>query len=53
MRFDDSIFRMFGSNLVDLTAERELLIDPGTYGERSTGSARLPGMLLKALRFTL
>lgn len=53
MRFDDSIFRIFGANLVDLTAERELLIDPGTYGERSTGSARLPGMLLKALRFTL
>jgi predicted Zn-dependent protease len=53
MRFDDSIFRMFGSNLVDLTAERELLIDPGTYGERSTGSARLPGMLLTGLRFTL
>ncbi len=53
MRFDDSIFRILGTNLVALTAERELLLDPGTYGERSTGSARLPGMLLAALRFTL
>jgi predicted Zn-dependent protease len=53
MRFDDSIFRIFGANLVDLTAERELLLDPGTYGERSTASARLPGALLAGMRFTL
>jgi predicted Zn-dependent protease len=53
MRFDDSIYRMFGTNLVDLTAGRELLLDPGTYGERSTASARLPGALLAGMRFTL
>jgi predicted Zn-dependent protease len=53
LRFDDSIFRMLGENLVDLTTERELLLDPSTYGERSTASARLPGALLRGLRFTL
>lgn len=53
MRFDDSIFRMLGTQLIALTAERELLLDPGTYGERSTASTRLPGVLLAALRFTL
>jgi hypothetical protein len=53
LRFDDSIFRMLGENLVDLTTERELLLDPSTYGERSTSSARLPGALLRGLRFTL
>ena len=53
MRFDDSIYRMLGENLVDLTRERELLLDPSTYGERSTSSARLPGALLGRLRFTL
>jgi predicted Zn-dependent protease len=53
MRFDDSIYRMLGENLVDLTASRELLLDPSTYGERSTCSARLPGALLRGLRFTL
>jgi predicted Zn-dependent protease len=53
MRFDDSIYRMLGENLVDLTASRELLLDPSTYGERSTSSARLPGALLKSLRLTL
>lgn len=53
MRFDDSIYRILGENLVGLTRERELLLDPSTYGERSTSSARLPGALLRALKFTL
>ncbi len=53
MRFDDSIYRMLGESLVDLTRERELLLDPSTYGERSTSSMRLPGALLSSLRFTL
>jgi hypothetical protein len=53
MRFDDSVYRMLGDNLVDLTRSRELLLDPSTYGERSTASARLPGALLRALKFTL
>lgn len=53
MRFDDSIYRMLGDNLVDLTRERELLLDPSTYEARSTASARLPGALLRSLRFTL
>ena len=53
MRFDDTLFRMLGENLIDLTKEREMLLDPSTYDARSTSSARLPGLLLKALRFTL
>jgi predicted Zn-dependent protease len=53
MRFDDSIYRMLGANLLALTREREFLLDPSTYDERSTASARLPGALLRALRFTL
>ncbi|HEY5896585.1 MAG TPA: metallopeptidase TldD-related protein [Burkholderiales bacterium] len=53
MRFDDSIFRMLGEELVDLTRERDLLPDTSTYGERQTSSARLPGALLGAVRFTL
>jgi hypothetical protein len=39
--------------LVDLTRSRELLPDASTYGERQASSARLPGALLSALRFTL
>ena len=53
MRFDDTIYRMLGDNLVDLTRSRELLLDPSTYGERSTASSRLPGALLRSLKFTL
>ena len=53
MRFDDTVYRMLGENLVDLTREREMLLDPSTYGARSSASARLPGALLSALRFTL
>lgn len=53
MRFDDSIYRLLGANLLELTRSRELLLDPSTYGERSTSSSRLPGALLKGLRFTL
>jgi hypothetical protein len=44
---------MLGENLAQFTRERELLLDTSTYGERSTGSSRLPGALLRALRFTL
>ena len=53
MRFDDSIYRMLGENLLELTSSRELLFDPSTYEERSTSTARLPGALLRSLRFTL
>ncbi len=53
MRFDDSVYRMLGENLLALTRERELRIDDGTYSQRSTGSARLPGALIDGMRFTL
>jgi predicted Zn-dependent protease len=53
MRFDDSIYRMLGENLADFTRERELLLDPSTYGERSTSSSHLPGALLQSMKFTL
>lgn len=53
MRFDDSIYRLLGTELLGLTRNAEMLPDPSTYGERSTSSARLPGALLKALKFTL
>jgi hypothetical protein len=53
MRFDDSLYRMFGEKLVDLTRDSELLPDTSTYGERSTASQRLPGALLESFRFVL
>ena len=53
LRFDDSVYRLFGAELVGLTREREFLLDPSTYESRSTASARLPGALVGAMRFTL
>lgn len=53
MRFDDSLFRLLGDNLVGLTREREFLIDGETYGARRTGSAMLPGALVKDFTFVL
>jgi predicted Zn-dependent protease len=53
MRFDDSVYRMLGSNLLGLTHERELLLDAGTYGERSNASSHLPGALIEGLTLTL
>lgn len=53
LRFDDSIYNLLGDKLVASTSERELLLDPGTYDGRSQSSARLPGILVSAMRFTL
>jgi predicted Zn-dependent protease len=53
MRFDDSLYRILGANLEALTAEREMLMDPGSYERRSVDSMRLPGALVGGFRFTL
>ncbi len=53
MRFDETLYRMFGEQLVGLTRERELLLDPGTYERRSTYSARVPGAIINEFTFTL
>jgi predicted Zn-dependent protease len=53
MRFDETLYRMLGENLLGLTAGRDLILDPGTYGGRSTSSTRLPGALVKDFTFTL
>ncbi len=53
MRFDDSVYDLLGTNLLELTEERELILDAGSYGQRSNRSIELPGVLVKALRLTL
>ena len=53
MRFDETIYRMLGENLVGLTAEREWIVDSGTYSQRSTSSTRLPGALVADFTLTL
>jgi predicted Zn-dependent protease len=53
MRFDDSLYRMLGENLVDLTSERQFIVSTSTYGQRSVETMRVPGALLSELLFTL
>ena len=53
MRFDDSLYRMLGSELQALTREREWVQSRSTYGQRSVESSRVPGALLTGLTLTL
>ena len=53
MRFDETVYRMFGDHLLGLTAERDFILDASTYHQRSTGSSRLPGALVEDFTFTL
>ncbi|MDM8562212.1 metallopeptidase TldD-related protein, partial [Candidatus Marithioploca araucensis] len=53
MRFDETLYHIFGDKLMALTAERELIIETDTYEKRSSRSARLPGALVEDFTFTL
>jgi predicted Zn-dependent protease len=53
MRFDDSVFRLLGKELVGLTRDPELLVSSDTYRQRSVASMRLPGAVVREMAFTL
>lgn len=53
MRFDDSLYRMLGSELEALDDQTDWILNSGTYGGRSVETSRVPGALLKQLRLTL
>ena len=53
MRFDDTAYRILGENLEALTAERDLIPETNSYGERSTESMRTPGALVRDFALTL
>jgi len=53
MRFDETIYRALGENLIGLTRQRGFLPSGSSYGARSTDSARVPGALIEHFAFTL
>ncbi|WGS51190.1 metallopeptidase TldD-related protein [Paraburkholderia sp. D15] len=53
MRFDDSLYRVLGSELEQIGAQAELLLSDSTWGERATGGMQLPGILVRAFELTL
>lgn len=53
MRFDDSLYRLLGSELEQLGSQAELLLSDSTWGERATGGMQLPGILTRSFELTL
>ncbi len=53
LRFDATIFDLFGVALEDFTDFDEYLPDTGTYQNRNLGGSRVPGALLAKMHFTL
>ena len=53
LRFDDSLYRFWGENLIDLTDFQEFIPEVGTYDSRQLGGSMVPGMLVKDFTYTL
>ncbi len=53
LRFDDSLYRFWGENLVDLTNFQEFIPEVGTYEGRQLGGSMVPGMLVEDFTYTL
>ena len=53
MRFDDTLYRLLGSELEALTIDTEWTQNSGTYGQRSVQTSRVPGALLSSFALTL
>lgn len=53
LRFDESLYRFWGENLVDLTNFQEFIPEVGTYDSRQLGGSLVPGMLVKDFTYTL
>jgi predicted Zn-dependent protease len=52
LRFDESLYRIFGSELLGLTRNTEVRMNTDTYQRRSLGGSRVPGILLGDFRYT-
>jgi predicted Zn-dependent protease len=53
LRFDETLYHIFGSGLKALTDFSEVMMETGTYSGRSLGGAKLPGMVVEGFKFTL
>ena len=53
MRFDDTIYSIFGNNLESVTDSNQLIPNVGTYDGRNLGGTYCPGILLNSFKLTL
>jgi predicted Zn-dependent protease len=53
LRFDESLYRFWGENLVGFTDQQALVPEVGTYGHRAIGGVLTPGMIVDRFTYTL
>lgn len=53
LRFDDTLYNIFGAELLQLTEKLHTFSSTSTYQKRTLGGMRVPGLLLSRLNFTL
>ena len=53
LRFDESLYRFWGENLIDLTTFQEFIPEVGTYESRQLGGSLVPAMLVEDFTYTL
>ena len=53
LRFDETLYRFWGDNLVDFTNFQEFIPNVGTYDHRQLGGSMVPGMLVEDFTYTL
>ncbi len=53
LRFDESLYRCWGDNIIALTNGLEFIPDVDTYGSRQLGGSWVPGLLVEDFTYTL
>ncbi|MFM2007273.1 MAG: hypothetical protein RLZZ09_2928, partial [Pseudomonadota bacterium] len=53
LRFDESLYRVFGTELEAVTKTADITMKTDTYLQRSLGGSKVPGVLVRDFRFTL
>ncbi len=53
LRFDDSLYNMFGDNFGGFTRQQEIFTNTATYQKRRLGGMKLPGAIFHSFHFTL
>lgn len=53
LRFDESLYRCFGDQLIDLTSSQAFVPSVGSYGGRTLGGTWVPGALVESYTYTL
>jgi predicted Zn-dependent protease len=53
LRFDESLYRFWGENLLAVTNFRDFIPETNTYGKRQLGGILSPGILVNDFQFTL